>query len=74
MDICSSKKSLELYYDLLHIPSREQNVKKILVDNKNAIKDATYIHKIIERLENRNLPYSFKEIVKQLKKIINESV
>lgn len=74
MDICSSKKSLELYYDLLHIPPRERNVKKILVDNKNAIKDATYIHKIIESLENRNLPYSFKEIVKQLKKIINESV
>ena len=68
MDMCSSKQSQTFLYNVLNIPVGQQTIKTLLIKCKKSIKNAIIIHKTLNVLNNRNLPYSYKAIINMLKK------
>ena len=70
MDLTTSDKAADLYYSHFNIPESQRVPNKLLVDRCDAIKDPAVILKIMNQLQPKDYPYSFKKIATALIKTI----
>lgn len=66
MDLCCSSKACEQYYQMLNMLPADHNLKSLLSDKKNAIKKPEYILPILDNIENKDYPISYKKIGKAI--------
>lgn len=69
MDLINSKTARQVYYQLLNIPSTNQNSNFLLVNCKDSIKNIKNIHHVLQNISHANLPNSYKRIKKYLQKL-----
>ncbi|MCB4763732.1 MAG: AAA family ATPase [Sulfurovum sp.] len=69
IDLMCSSKSVEKYSTLLNLTKEQSNKKYLLVDCHKKIKSIGNILKVLDSLENSNLPSSYKRIRKIIKNI-----
>ena len=62
IDLVCSSKAKELYYNILKLKDDQRQTKTLLVDNYKALKKRENILKVIDELEPRLYPESFKKI------------
>lgn len=72
IDLVSSDKGAELYYDKLEVPAAKRNKHELLVNRKRQIKKIENILHVVNSLPNKNLPNSYKRIKKVLAGIVRE--
>lgn len=70
MDLTTSSKAATLYYEHFNIPESQRTPDKLLVDRSDAIKDPAVVLKILNQLQPKDYPYSFKKITTALIKTI----
>jgi len=66
MDLLGSSKAVELMSSYLNLSPEESNKRFLLTNKKKQIKKIGSILNVLEQLENRNLPNSYKRIKKEL--------
>ena len=69
IDLISSHKGADLYYDLLDIPACKRSKLELLENKKNQIKEIGNILHVTDNLLDKNLPNSYKRIKKVLREI-----
>lgn len=69
MDLVSSRTAQDLIYNRLNIPQAQQNTNEILTNRKKAIKKIELLSYIINNLQQRNLPNSYKRLIRRIKAI-----
>lgn len=73
MDLISSNETdRQKYYDHYHLEDSKREIKSLLIDRKDAIKDPTVLIPIFQALEPKEYPHSFKKIRKELSDRIRE--
>lgn len=69
MDLVSSKTAQNLLYSFLNIPSNNRNTNEILNYREKSLKKLETLLYVIENIAHKNLPNSYKRIVKRIKEI-----
>lgn len=69
MDLVSSKTAQNLLYSFLNIPSNNRNTNEILNNREKSLKKLETLLYVIENIAHKNLPNSYKRIVKRIKEI-----
>lgn len=64
IDLISSSKARNKYFEIFKIPSSEQTTEKLLVDYKDGIKRIDHILNVLKCTPHQNLPNSYKRIKK----------
>ncbi len=71
MDLSCSKQAREIYYEILNIESKDQSQKELLTKYNKAIKKFENILEVIDRIDTKSYPISFKKITKSICENIN---
>ncbi len=66
IDLCCSTKACEQYYRMLNMVPAEHNPRALLTGKQNAIKKPEYILPILDIIENKDYPNSYKKIGKAI--------
>lgn len=66
MDLCCSSKACEQFYRMLNMIPAEHNPKALLTSKHTAIKKPEYILPILDNIENKDYPNSYKKIGKAI--------
>ncbi|RAH37489.1 ATP-dependent endonuclease [Halomonas sp. SL1] len=69
MDLLCSNKAVELYSDVLGLRGEQRSRGFLLTNRNNTVKKIGNILKVLDQLENRNLPNSYKSIKRKLGEI-----
>ena len=72
MDLVSSDKGRELYYDYFHLEGDARNSKALLIDRKDKIKEPSILLPIVKGMEPKDYPISYKKIRHYLSDRISE--
>lgn len=70
MDMLTSDKIAEAYYEELKIPTEKRSVKFLLENNAGAIKEVKHLISVLQAIAPKDYPYSFKKIRTKLLKSI----
>lgn len=70
MDMLTSDKIAEAYYDELKIPTEKRSIKYLLENNAGAIKEVKHLIPVLQAVAPKDYPYSFKKIRTKLLKSI----
>jgi len=70
MDLLCSNKAVKIMSEHFKLSEEQSNRKFLLTERNNKIKEISLILKVLEGLENRNLPNSYKRIKNELSQII----
>ncbi|MGD6781979.1 AAA family ATPase [Sutcliffiella horikoshii] len=76
IDLVASKKATEKYYEIINVPAEEyekKTAKYLLVNRQKKIKSIENIMKVLNEVEHKNLPNSYKRIKKVLTEKIRET-
>jgi putative ATP-dependent endonuclease of OLD family len=71
MDLVASTIAQSIIYDYLEVPLQNQNTSYLLNDKRKALKGLALLLHVVENLPHKNLPNSYKRIVKVLKAVVN---
>lgn len=74
MDLICSTQARSIYYELLNIGPEHQTQKELLLNNAKAIKKFEYILEIINRIDSKSYPISFKKITKSICENIKQNM
>lgn len=74
MDLSCSSQARSIYYELLNLEPDNQTQRKLLIDNYKAIKKFEYILEIIQRIESKSYPNSYKKITKAISDDIQKRI
>tara|TARA_B110000114_G_scaffold32876_1_gene33962 strand:- start:55 stop:1773 length:1719 start_codon:yes stop_codon:yes gene_type:complete len=68
MDLLSTNNSKENMYDYLNIITPNRTIKHLLIDKEQRIKDIDVLLNVVNNSEKRNLPFSYRHIIKRFEK------
>lgn len=71
MDLVANNKSRELYYDHFGLSGNDRQYRSLLINRKDKIKDPSHLMAVVEKLQPKEYPISFKKIRKSLLEIID---
>lgn len=74
MDLASSNKGCEVYYNHYGLAEDKREIKSLLIDRKDAIKDPTVLLEVVDALIPAEYPFSFKKIKNILVDKINTAL
>ena len=69
MDILSTSNSKEVMCNYLNLTPPNRTVKYLLTKRENRIKDIDVLLNVINNSEKRNLPFSYRHIIKRFEKL-----
>ena len=71
MDLVANNNSRELYYDHFVLNGNDRQYSSLLIDRKEILKDPSHLMAVVEKLQPKEYPISFKKIRKSLLEIID---
>lgn len=69
MDIVASTVARGIIYDYLQIPDEDRTSQHLLVNNEKALKKLPLLVHVISNLPQRNLPNSYKRLIRSMKEV-----
>jgi len=67
MDLLSSNIAQNLAYNFLDVPIADRNTNEIFVNREDSLKRLDLLLHIIDNIQHRNLPNSYKSLIRRIK-------